>query len=495
MFDVSNGGFGSAPKFPRPSLYFFLLRSWLKSGDPHTLRMVQPTLQSMRNGGVYDQIGFGFHRYATDAAWRVPHFEKMLYDQALDSLAYTEAWQATGKDFYRRTAGEIFTYVLRDLALPEGGFASAEDAGTSIRGKFYLWSAAEIRSVLGEAAFPAFSNRYHVSDAGNFDGSDGFKTGENILHRSPTDVTPIGEAEKELLAARDLRVRPFRDDKLLADWNGLMIAALAHAGAAFDDLEYIRAAEKAASFIMARMRGPGGTLLHRYREGEAVVPAFADDYAFLAWGMLELYEATFDVIYLKQSLELMDGFVARFWDPVGGFFQTAQGGKEAIGRKKPLDDGSLPSSNSVALLLLLKLNRITGNSEYEKEAEAISSLPGRNWTGWDLLRLFPFCNRLLDRPLLRGRRRRGYGSGRHACDASKPTANFIPNVVIILRPSNDPHPAIVRLAPFTESQLAVNGKATAYVCQDFACKLPTNDIATMLLQLGVMKNTVKRKNK
>jgi len=376
MFDVSSGGFGSAPKFPRPSLYFFLLRSWLKSGDPQTLRMVEQTLQSMRNGGIYDQLGFGFHRYATDAAWRVPHFEKMLYDQALDSLAYTEAWQATGKDFYRRTAGEIFTYVLRDLALPEGGFASAEDADSQgSEGKFYLWSAAETRSVLGEAAFPAFNNRYHVSDAGNFDDSDGFKTGENILYRSPTDVAPIGEAEKKLLAARDLRIRPFRDDKLLADWNGLMIAALAHAGAAFDNLEYIRAAEKTASFILARMRGPGGTLLHLYREGEAVVPAFADDYAFLAWGMLELYEATFDVIYLKQSLELMDGFVARFWDPVaGGFFQTAQGGKEAIGRKKPLDDGSLPSSNSVALLLLLKLNRITGIAEYEKKAEAISRL-------------------------------------------------------------------------------------------------------------------------
>ena len=496
MFDATNGGFGSAPKFPRPSICFFLLRSWLKSGEPLTLRMVEQTLQSMRNGGIYDQLGFGFHRYATDAAWRVPHFEKMLYDQALGSLAYTEAWQATGKDFYRRTADEIFTYVLRDLALPEGGFASAEDADSQgSEGKFYLWSAAEIRSVLGEAAFSAFSRRYHVSDAGNLDSPDGSKTGENILHRSPTDVAPIGELEKKLLAARNLRVRPFRDDKVLADWNGLMIAALAHAGAAFDNPGYISAAKKAASFILARMRGPGGTLLHRYRGGEAAIPAFADDYAFLSWGMLELYEATFDAIYLKQSLQLIDGLVARFWDPVaGGFFQTAQGGKEAIARKKPLEDGVLPSANSVALLLLLKLNRITGNVEYEKKAEAISRLYPAEIGPVGIS--FGFFLSAIDFSI---------GPSFEVVVAGDPEAEdtlamvrilrrkFLPNAVIIFRPSNASTPAIVQLAPFTESQLPVNGRATAYVCQDFACKLPTNDIATMLSQLEEMKNSEKRK--
>jgi hypothetical protein len=496
MFDASNGGFGSAPKFPRPSLCFFLLRSWLESGDPQTLRMVEQTLQSMRNGGIYDQIGFGFHRYATDAAWHVPHFEKMLYDQALESLAYTEAWQATGKDFYRRTADEIFTYVLRDLALPEGGFASAEDADSQgSEGKFYLWSAAEIRSVLGEAAFPEFSRRYHVRDAGNFDGPDSSQTGENILRRSSADVASIGEAEKKLFVARDLRVRPFRDDKLLVDWNGLMIAALAHAGSALDDPKYIGAAQKAASFILARMRGPRGTLLHRYREGEAVVPAFADDYAFLAWGILELYEATFDVTYLKQSLELIDGLVKRFWDPVaGGFFQTALGGKEAIARKKLLNDGGLPSANSVALLVLLKLNRITGNVDYEKKAEAISRLYPAE-TGPNGIS-FGFFLSAIDFSI---------GPSFEVVIAGDPEAQdtramlrklrqkFLPNAVIIFRPSNVPNPAIIQLAPFTQSQLAVNGKATAYVCQDFACKLPTNDIATMLSQLEVMKNSEKRR--
>ena len=460
--------------------------------------MVEQTLQSMRNGAIYDQLGFGFHRYATDTAWRIPHFEKMLYDQALESLAYTEAWQATGKDFYRRTADEIFTYVLRNLALPEGGFASAEDADSEgSEGKFYLWSAAEIRAVLADAEITAFNNRYHVSDAGNFDSPDGSKIGENILYRSPTDVAPIGEAEKKLLAARDLRVRPFRDDKLLADWNGLMIAALAHAGAAFDNPGYIRSAEKAASFILARMRGPGGTLLHSYREGEAVVPAFADDYAFLSWGMLELYEATFDVIYLKQSLELIDGLVARFWDPVaGGSFQTAQGGKEAIARKKPLEDGVLPSANSVALLVLLKLNRITGKVEYEKKAEAISTLYPAEIGPVGIS--FGFFLSAIDFSI---------GSSFEVVVAGDPGAEdtramlrtlqrkFIPNAVIILRPSNAPVAAIVQLAPFTESQLMVNGRATAYVCQDFACKLPTNDIATMLSQLGVPKDSDKKRSK
>ena len=487
-FDAANGGFGSAPKFPMPTALQFLLRSWNRDRNPQTLHMVEQTLTAMRNGGIFDQLGHGFHRYSTDPRWIVPHFEKMLYDQALLSVTYTEAWQATGKSFYRRTAEEVLGYVLEDLTLPDGGFAAAEDADSQGKeGGFYLWTAPEMRKALGDERFSSIKSLYDIREDGNFPGPDGNPTGENILHRAPVDQQAPGAVEAALLAAREARARPPRDDKLLADWNGLMIGALALAGSAFDKPVYTRAAERAVQFITSRMRTPEGRLFHRYRDGESAITGMADDYAFLDWALLELFEATFDSRYLRGAIELMDIFVAHFWDPAaGGFFETADDSSAGTPRSKVLDDGSLPSANSAALLAFVMLNRITGNVQYEKKAEAIASLYPAN-TERDALRYSFF---LCAASFLAGPSYEVVITGLPAASDTRRLVRafrerFIPGAVLVFRPADAADPEIARVAPFTASQTAVNGKATAYVCRDFACKLPTNDLITMLKELGM----------
>jgi uncharacterized protein len=315
MYDSRHGGFGSAPKFPMPTVFGMLLRAWRRDADAETLGMVGRSLSAMRNGGIYDQVGFGFHRYSTDAQWRVPHFEKMLYDQALHCLAYTEAWQATGAEEWKNTATEICAYVLRDLALPEGAFATAEDADSEgEEGRFYFWTEAAVQSVLGNGA-AGFCARYGVS------------RDPSILHREISDRTPPGAPEASLLGARASRVRPLRDDKILADWNGLMVAALARAGRAFGEPSFVQAAERAARFVTRQMRSSDRGLLHRHRDGESAISGFADDYAFLAWGILELYEATFDAVWLEECVSLTEHFLGHFWDTEGAGSFPPQTGK------------------------------------------------------------------------------------------------------------------------------------------------------------------------
>jgi uncharacterized protein len=486
-FDKKNGGFGAAPKFPMPTLYPLLFRAWRRNGTAEARTMAERSLAAMRSGGIYDQLGFGFHRYSTDAHWLVPHFEKMLYDQALLALAYTDAWQATADPLFRRTAEEILTYVRRDLGLPGGAFATAEDADSQgTEGTFYVWTAGEIRAALGEKEAAGFISRYGVSDAGNFPGESGASAGQNVLHQDPFSAASPGGQEARLLAARAARPRPSRDDKVLTDWNGLAVAALARAGRAFGDAELVRAAEEAVQFLTRHLRTRDGHLLHRYRDGESAIPAFADDYAFLSWGLLELYEATFDVKHLQDAVALVDAFTARFWDASGaGFYQTADDAKDAPGRRKSFRDGVVPSANSVGLMLLLRLNRITGNIDYEKKAEA-------------LLRLYPpdaaagaleFSNFLSAADFSAGPTYEVVVAGAPGSADTRAMLQalqerYLPNVVLIFRPTDTPDPPITKLAPFTAGQGAVNGKATAYVCRNFVCNLPTNDIAAMLSELG-----------
>ncbi len=313
-FDEQNGGFGSAPKFPTPHNLTFLLRYWKRTGDLMALRMVERTLSAISMGGIYDHVGFGFHRYSTDAGWLVPHFEKMLYDQALLAIAYTEAYQATGNVEFKRIASEVFTYVLRDMTSREGGFFSGEDADSEgVEGKFYVWTGIEMDSVLGEES-ELMKKVFSINKYGNLMEEE--NTGINILHQSKTlselsvdlklSVNELyrrtGNAKQKLFAAREKRVHPGKDDKILADWNGLMIAALAKGASAFDKPEYADAACRAADFILSRMRGQDGRLFHRYRDDEPAVMAFLDDHAFLTWGLIELYEATFMVSYLRAHL-------------------------------------------------------------------------------------------------------------------------------------------------------------------------------------------------
>jgi uncharacterized protein len=496
-FDPFHGGFGSAPKFPTPHTLSFLLRHWKRTRNAKTLEMVEKTLDAMRMGGIYDQVGFGFHRYSTDKKWLVPHFEKMLYDQALLTLAYTEAFQATGKPRYKETVQEILTYILRDMTSPEGGFYSAEDADSEgEEGKFYLWDEGEIRKILGSDA-DLFIKTFSVKNEGNFiDSVTNEMPGTNILHLSKSwadtakenDLTEkelrqiIDGARKKLFEVREKRIHPYKDDKILTDWNGLMIAAMARASQALQDRQYAEAAKKSANFILQKMKSKDGVLLHRYRDGEAKLPAHVDDYAFLVWGLLELYEATFDPEWLKSAMELNQYLIAHYWDNEnGGFFFTSDQSEALITRTKEIYDGAVPSGNSVAMSNLLRLGRITANTDFEKKAARIAK------TFSESVRMAPSAHTQLMQGL-----DFAIGPSYEIVIAGNPDADdtkqmlkalgqrFVPNKIVLMRPPHSEEPEISKIAEFTKYQKSVNDKATAYVCLKYACKNPTTDPAKML---------------
>lgn len=396
-FDDEAGGFSQAPKFPTPHNLLFLLRYWKRTGNENALMMVEKTLGEMRLGGIYDHIGFGFHRYSTDAKWLVPHFEKMLYDQAMLAMAYTEAFQATGKEDYGNAAREIFTYVLRDMTAKGGGFYSGEDADSEGKeGKFYLWTEGEIRDVLNNQEAKLILEGFNIERDGNFieSGRSG-KTGENIFYMKKSFaglaeelelsekelMETIGTARQKLFAAREKRVHPHKDDKILTDWNGLMIAALAKGARVFEMPEYAESARDACDFILNKMRRPDGRLLHRYRDGQAAIPAYLDDYAFFIGGLIELYEATVEVKYLRTALGLNNDLIEHFWDErSGGFYFTPDDGEKLIVRRKEIYDGAVPSGNSFAMLNLLRLGRITGSPDLEVKADMIGRAFSREVT-------------------------------------------------------------------------------------------------------------------
>src|SRR5713101_2731771 len=331
-FDPMRGGFLPAPKFPSPHQLLFLLRYWKRTGDVKALAIVEKTLEAMRRGGIFDQVGYGFHRYSTDPQWLIPHFEKMLYDQAMLAMAYTEAYQATHKAEYRATAEEVLEYVLRDMRAPNGGFYSAEDADSEGKeGKFYLWTEPEIRAILGDADLVIAA--YGVEKGGNFHGDEG-DVQANILRaaKTPAEIASerklpqhgveqrLDSARRKLFAAREKRIHPPKDDKILTDWNGLMIAALAEAAQAFDRPDYDIAPRRAAGFLLTTMRTKDGRLLHRFRAGDAAIPGKLDDYAFVVWGLLNLYESSFDVHYLQAAIDLQRVAMQHFADGRGGGF-------------------------------------------------------------------------------------------------------------------------------------------------------------------------------
>ena len=504
QFDEGYGGFGSAPKFPSPHNFLFLLRYWQRTGEERALNIVEKTLTAMRGGGIFDQVGYGFHRYSTDAQWRVPHFEKMLYDQALLALAYTETYQATGKPFYARTAQEVLTYVLRDMITPEGGFASAEDADSEgEEGKFYTWSYEELSSLLSAEELRELEERFAIRADGNYqEEATGEQTGTNILYMHHGDglVTPgdgtaaaLSDSTREkLFSIRQERVRPLKDDKILTSWNGLMIAALARAGGVFGETSYVEAAERAADLILARLRSEDGGLLHRYREGEAAIPGYATDYAYLIWGLIELYESTFKSSYLRQARGLMERFIEDFWDDStgGGFFLTAEESENLLVRQRNDTDGALPSAGSVALLDLLKLGRMTQNRDYEDKALALIRTTSQLVETSPLA--FTFLLSALDFQI--GPSLEVVIAGHSAASDTREMAQvlrreFAPNKVVLFRPTEEEQPEISDLAPFTRFQASIDGKATAYVCRDYACELPVTDSEAMLRLLrGSLEN-------
>jgi uncharacterized protein YyaL (SSP411 family) len=484
-FDEQYGGFGSGPKFPTPHNLLFLLRYWKRTGNQKSLRMVEKTLQAMRNGGIYDHLGFGFHRYSTDQLWLLPHFEKMLYDQALLAMAYTEAYQATGNGEYGQTAREIFTYVLRDMRAPTGGYYSGEDAQSEgEEGKFNLWTEEEIRTVLSAEEADLIIRVFNVAKEGNFhEEATGKRRGRNILYLEGT----VGEIAARLkISEQDLR---HKDDKILADWNGLMIAALAKGARILDEPHYAETAKEALDFILNNMRTSDGRLLHRYRDGEAALPAYVDDYAFLMWGMLELYETTFEVAYLQNALELNNDLLKHFWDDqAGGFYFTADDAEKLLVRQKDIYDGAIPSGNSVAALNLLRLGRITANTNFEEKAvkigrafsKAVSQSPSAHT---QLMVAVDFAIGPSFEVVIAGNS--GAEDTRAMVRALR--AHFVPNKIVLFRPNEGESPEIIQLAEYTRNQSSIDGKATAYVCLNYSCKLPTTEPEKMLELLGVKR--------
>jgi hypothetical protein len=501
-FDPVNGGFGSAPKFPSPHTLVFLTRYWRQTGNQQALAMVSKTLEEMRLGGVYDQIGFGFHRYSTDTEWLVPHFEKMLYDQAMLVYAYTEAWLATSNPVFERTVREVATYVQRDMISPEGGFYSAEDADSEgEEGLFYLWSTAEMNENLGkeDAAFAA--EVWNLSEVGNYDDeATGVLTGRNIPHLSHSheEVANSLKMESEdfesrlesirsrLFEEREKRVHPLKDDKVLADWNGLMAGALAFAGRVFSEPSWTDAARRASDFVLTEMRTKDGRLLHRYRDGDASIPAFLDDYVFMTTALLELYDATFEPIHLQRALELQEQTTRLFWDAEhGGFFFTAKDNEELLVRQKEVYDGAIPSGNSLAADNSVRLARLTSNTEYLEVAEKVFAVFSAE------AQQLPSAHSQLLAAL-----QRGVGPSLEVVIAGEPDAEdtnvlvatvremYLPQAAVLLVPPGEQGDTVRNLAPFAESYEPVDGEATAFVCRDFTCQLPTTDPAKLRELLG-----------
>ncbi len=498
-FDVDNGGFSGPPKFPSPHLILFLLRYWKRTGEPSALAMARRTLDTMAAGGVRDHVGGGFHRYSTDAHWLLPHFEKMLYDQAMLAMAYTEAALATGEEAYEDVAREILDYVLRDLQQPDGGIASAEDADSEgEEGLFYTWTHAELTEVLGADA-DRFCRVYGARPEGNHDDeSTRQPTGRNVLHlpqgldaaAAAEGIPPEALAEQmargraRLADVRAGRVRPLLDDKVLADWNGLAIAALARAGQAFDEPRYVEAAERAGRFLLDTL-APDGRLRHRYRDGRVDDSGFLDDHAFLAYGLLDLYEATFDPAWLEAARTLAGGLQA-FAD-ASGALHVAPPREDLVARRLDAYDGALPSGNSVAALMLIRLARMTGDTTWEETAEGILSAFGA------AIERHPsaFAMLLCAVDFLVGPSREILVVGpvdRHDTQELLATIHnaYLPNRVVLNR-HGDGHPGdadLEAVAPWTADHTPVGGKAAAYVCVNYACRQPITDFHYLQRELS-----------
>lgn len=497
QYDDKFSGFGTAPKFPMPHQLLFLLRYGERTGETEAIRMAEATLRAMRRGGIFDQLGYGFHRYSTDRQWLLPHFEKMLYDQALCVLAATEAFRAGGGEEHGRTAREVLEYVLRDLRAPDGGFYAAEDADSEgEEGRYYLWEMGEIRRILGPEDARFATEVFGLREDGNFiDPATVKRTGFNILSLVSGNEGAIESGEKiyeteemrrreevrrRLLAARDGRIRPARDDKILADWNGLMIAALARASWMLEEPSYYTAARAAADFVLSRMKTPEGRFLHRWCGGEAAVTGNLDDYAFLIWGLCELYEAGLDAGDLRRALELQRILTDRFRDPEGGFFFTPDDGEELPLRLKESHDGAVPSGNAVTLMNLIRMGRMTGDSRLEQEAaalirpfsESIRGLPSAHaqWLiALEMLAVPPCEVVIAGRP--------------EAADTGELIAVVRrcrrPQPVLLLRPEGERISEIVEIAPFTLEMRAIDGRAAAYVCRNHSCRRPVTDPAEL----------------
>jgi uncharacterized protein YyaL (SSP411 family) len=488
-FDPVNGGFGNAPKFPQTVNLSLLLGYWHRTADNQALEMVEKTLDAMAAGGIYDHIGGGFHRYSTDARWLVPHFEKMLYDQALLGKVYLQAFQITKKERYAQIAREVFDYVLRDMTDPAGGFYSAEDADSEDKeGTFYLWDPKQTASVLGEEQARLFDAYYGVTNEGNFEeGKTILSITTSIqqlherLHKDQAAIENILTAARaRVFQEREKRIRPHRDEKIITAWNGLMISSLAYGGAVLDEEKYIKAAGRSAEFILNTLY-QNGRLMRYYRDGQVVEKAFLDDYAFIAMALLDLYKATFDTKWLTKAKSLTDRMIELFADrDGGGFFLTGKDSEKLIARTKPSSDSVIPSGNSVAALILLKLGRLTMDQRFTKlggivletfsqQLERSPAYSSAMLTALDF-QLGPTQEIIIagnaDESDVKQMLKLIHGT-------------FLPNAIVLLHEPDRADSALYDIVPFIKNQVAIEGKATAYVCENYVCKEPVINIAEL----------------
>ncbi|MBD3366869.1 MAG: DUF255 domain-containing protein [Candidatus Eisenbacteria bacterium] len=491
QFDERNAGFGEAPKFPSPHQLMFLLRWWKRTGDRASLNMTVRTLDAMGRGGIHDHLEGGFHRYSTDDRWHLPHFEKMLYDQALIALASAETFQATGEERFAALARTTLRYVVTRLGAPDGGFFCSEDADSEGgEGRFYLWSLDEVRDVLGEEA-DILVRAHGLTDEGNaVDEATGKPTGANVLGAGEsldslarsldltTDeaATRLEHARVRLLEVREQRARPPLDDKVLTDWNGLIIASLAFTARATGEPDFAEEAERAASFILSTMRS-GDRLLHRYRNGDAGVRGNLDDYAFLVWGLMELHAATQRPALLDVALELTASMLEHFSDPSGGFHFTPDDGEKLVARPKEIYDGALPSGNSVAVMNLARLARLTGRPELEE----VAIRAARSATG--AVRLHPsgYGYLLCGIDHLIGPTAEVVIAGRRDGEDTRAftealNGSFLPRTCVLVKEGDD----VLRIAPWARELRTDDGRATAAVCRAGACGLPVTEPGVMM---------------
>lgn len=508
-FDATHGGFGPPPKFPRPVLFNFLLHHHWRTGEQHALDMVLFSLRKMAAGGMYDQVGGGFHRYSVDGQWRVPHFEKMLYDQGQLALLYLAAYQAGQDPFHAEVAADILSYVLRGMTDPQGGFYSAEDADSADpenpekhgEGLFYLWRETEIMQLLGPESGPLFCRHYGVKKEGNaLDDPHGEFVGRNILHVTESleetaawagatvaeVARDLKECRKKLLAARSRRPRPHLDDKIITSWNGLMISALARGFQVLGREEYRTAAVRAARFLLASLREEKtGALLRRYRSGKAGLAGQLDDYAFFSQALLDLYGATFDASWLREAEALTEKQIAIFHDDrEGGFFDAPTGDDSVLFRMKAHYDGAEPTGNSVAAMNLLRLARFTDNGQWREMAEKTISA---------------FAHHLREYPPILPQMLTALGLARRQPEqivlAGAPEEEetrqllsvihrrFLPNALVLLADGGKNQDWLARRLPFLADIRRLDGRPTAYVCKDFRCSRPTGDPVELEEQL------------
>jgi uncharacterized protein YyaL (SSP411 family) len=481
-FDRTYGGFGSPPKFPHSMELRLLLRCWNRFGDDDALNMVRRTLDHMAMGGMYDHLGGGFHRYSTDARWLVPHFEKMLYDNALLTVVYLEAFQATGEEFYRSVVNESLGYVLREMTSPEGPFYSTQDADSEgVEGKFFVWSAREIEHVLGKDLADVFADAYGISEEGNWEG-------HNILNRTKSNEQlarlrrlpeaelrqQLDDAKQKLFAVRSRRVWPGRDEKVLTSWNGLVIDALAQAAQVLENPVFVEAASNAAAFILARMRRENGLLLRTYSAGASPkLNAYLEDYAFLIDALVSLYEATFASRWIEAALSLTEVMIEQFWDASeGGFYYTARDHEPMIARTKDPHDSSIPSGNSKAVTALLRLARLTGRKDLMEKGEAtlhlfrglMASSPMA--AGQMLIALDFFLGPVQEFAIVGNPQNVDTGRVLRAV-----RGGFRPNKVIALASGAEAARDVATLLPLLAGKESP-GQVTTYICQDFVCQAP-----------------------